>query len=247
MVLRAEVYQLQQQLAQLRQDLEKSQAELLLAANRLRELATVPAVHADSAINLLPGLAERTNQRDPLTDMPNRALMMDRLESSIALSQRHGTRIAIIFLDLDNFKPINDSMGHAAGDTVLKLAARRIESAVRDSDAVSRHGGDEFLVLLNEVCHATDAALIAKKMLLNLTTPCLVDQQKIQITASIGIAICPDDSQDAATLIALADAAMYRSKRRGGGSYTFHDPQECASSIALSNQPKISLQALQVH
>ena len=217
--LRAEILRLQQQLGNLRANLQ--------AQGRAR---------ASNHVGEVAGLA---NQRDPLTDMPNRALMMDRLESSIALSRRYGTRIAVIFLDLDNFKPINDSMGHAAGDTVLKLAARRIESAVRDSDAVSRHGGDEFLVLLNEVHHASDAALIAKKMLLSLTTPCLVNQQKVQITASIGIAICPDHSQDAAALIDLADAAMYRSKRRGGGSYTFHDPLECAPSIAFSGQATV--------
>ena len=212
--LRAEILRLQQHLGNLRANLQ--------------------AQGRDGANNHVGEMVGLANQRDPLTDMPNRALMMDRLESSIALSRRNETRIAVIFLDLDNFKPINDSMGHAAGDTVLKLAARRIESAVRDSDAVSRHGGDEFLVLLNELHHASDAALIAKKMLLNLTMPCLVNQKKVQIAASIGIAICPDHSQDAVALIDMADAAMYRSKRRGGGSYSFHDPLECASSISFS-------------
>ena len=219
-----EILRLQQQLGNLRTKLDDGVVSQLRATHQLQELTALQALRGLGTSQRDTDGPGHLNQRDPLTDMPNRALMLDRLQSAIALSQRHGTRIAILFVDLDRFKIINDSMGHAAGDKVLKLAAWRIESAVRDSDAVSRHGGDEFLVLLNEVNQASDAALIATKMLLNLTMPCLVNQQKVQISASIGISICPDHHQEAAALIDLADAAMYSSKRRGGGSYSFHEP-----------------------
>ena len=114
------------------------------------QLALV-ALHAESvaetAVSELGELA-RSGQRDPLTGLPNRLLMLDRLENAIATARRHETRIAVLFIDLDNFKRINDTLGHAIGDEALKLAARRLQSAVRDSDTVSRHGGEEFLVLL---------------------------------------------------------------------------------------------------
>jgi diguanylate cyclase (GGDEF)-like protein len=152
--------------------------------------------------------------------------MLDRLENAIALARRHVTRLAVLFLDLDQFKHINDTIGHAAGDEVLQLVARRIESVVRGSDTVSRHGGDEFLVLVGEVSRASDAGIIAAKILAVLTTPSRVGDHMLRLSASLGIATFPEDGDDAATLISRADAAMYRSKRRRRGGFEFHRDDE---------------------
>ena len=163
----------------------------------------------------------RVTQRDALTDTPNRALMLDRLENAIAMAKRHEARIAVLFVDIDHFKHINDRFGHAAGDAVLQLVARRLEEAVRESDTVSRHSGDEFLILLAEITQASDAALIATKMLAAVAAP-IEEAQPFPVTASVGIAIYPDDGVDAASLIERADAAMYRAKKTGGGRFEFH-------------------------
>ena len=169
-----------------------------------------------------------TSQRDVLTGTPNRALMLDRLESAIALARRRGTRAALFFVDVDRFKQINDTLGHAVGDTVLRLVTRRLESVIRDSDTVSRHGGDEFLVLLAEVSSPNDAALIAAKMLLAIAAR--GPEPLPALSASVGIAIYPEDGQEAALLIANADAAMYRSKKRGRGGFSFHSTPASGSA-----------------
>jgi diguanylate cyclase (GGDEF)-like protein len=148
------------------------------------------------------------------------------------MAQRRYTRCAVLFLDIDHFKQINDTLGHATGDAVLQLVARRLEAAVRDSDAVGRHGGDEFLVLLAEVSRMDDAVHIARKLIADIAAPSLVCGHLLQVSVSVGIAIYPDDAPDAQTLIGLADAAMYRSKRRGGGSFTFHGDKPAADGPA---------------
>jgi len=187
-------------------------AAQLLQANEQLVLAALDArTLADAAAGKLDEL-KQSGQRDPLTGTPNRALMRDRVNSAISLARRHNTHAAVLFIDLDSFKQINDDLGHAAGDEVLKLVARRLEAVVRDSDTVSRHGGDEFLVLLAEVSHAADARLIADTVLSVLAAPCSVGGQELILSASLGIAVYPDDGQDAATLIQHADAAMYRAK-----------------------------------
>jgi diguanylate cyclase (GGDEF)-like protein len=127
-----------------------------------------------------------------------------------------------VFVDIDHFKKINDTLGHATGDGVLQMVARRLEAAVRDSDAVGRHGGDEFLVLLAEVSKMGDAEHIVRKMIADIAAPVLIGGHVLHVSVSAGIATYPDDAADASTLIDLADAAMYRSKHRGGGSFTFH-------------------------
>ena len=166
----------------------------------------------------------RMNQRDALTDTPNRALMLDRLQSAIGMAQRRGTYAAVLFLDVDNFKKINDTLGHAVGDAVLQLVARRLESSVRDSDAVGRHGGDEFLVLLPEVSKIADVSVIAEKILCDIAAPAQVMGHALQLSISVGVAIYPDDGVEADSLIGLADSAMYCSKRSGGGQFAFHAP-----------------------
>jgi diguanylate cyclase (GGDEF)-like protein len=121
--------------------------------------------------------------------------MLDRLENAIVHARRRGSRIAVLFVDLDRFKQINDSRGHAVGDEVLQLVARRLESVVRQSDTVSRHGGDEFLVLLSDVAQASDAARVAAKMLSTLAAPAIVGGEAMRVSASIGITIFPEDGR----------------------------------------------------
>ncbi len=160
-------------------------------------------------------------QHDFLTDLPNRMLLSDRIASAIALARRHGKRRAVLFLDLDGFKHINDSLGHPVGDLLLQSVAQRLKACVRSSDTVSRQGGDEFVVLLSEIEHAADAARSAEKMVVTLAAPHDVAGKELHISASIGISIYPEDGQDAETLIKCADTAMYHAKEKGRNNYQF--------------------------
>jgi len=224
--VRAELVSLRRELSSLKQQLVAPHASLLVAAN---EQLVISALQADSiaetAKSDLDELA-RTSQRDVLTDTPNRSLMLDRLEHAIAMAKRNNKRIAVLFVDLDKFKNINDTQGHAVGDEVLQQTARRVESVLRDSDTVSRHGGDEFLVLLADISQPSDAAQIARKMLTAILAPCQISGNAIQLSASIGIALYPDDGFDAMTLIDRADAAMYCSKKSGAGEFRFYAAQD---------------------
>ena len=220
--IRAHIIRSRTELEQLQREFGGARAAQLVEANAQLVLAALQAeTVAETATSHLDELA-RSSQRDALTDTPNRALMLDRLENAISLARRHVTRLAVLFLDLDQFKHINDTLGHAVGDEVLQLVARRLESVVRASDTVSRHGGDEFLVLIGEVSKASDAAVIAAKILAVLTAPARVGDHLLRLSASLGIATYPDDGEDAATLVSRADAAMYRSKRRRLGGFEFH-------------------------
>ena len=220
--IRAEIVRSRQELAKVQHDVSGARAAQLVEANERLVLAALQAqTVAEMARAHLDELA-RSSQRDALTDTPNRALMLDRLENAIALARRHVTRLAVLFLDLDQFKDINDTFGHAVGDEVLQLVARRLESVVRASDTVSRYGGDEFLVLVGEISQASDPALIAAKILAVLTAPSRVGDHTFRLSASVGVAIYPEDGEDAATLISRADAAMYRSKRRRRGGFELH-------------------------
>jgi diguanylate cyclase (GGDEF)-like protein/PAS domain S-box-containing protein len=164
-------------------------------------------------------------QHDFLTDLPNRMLLNDRLSHAIALARRHGRRLAVLFLDLDHVKHINDSLGHPIGDQLLKAVGLRLCACVRGSDTVSRQGGDEFVVLLSEIEHAEDAAFTAEKMRTTVMTPYSIEKHDLHISASIGISIYPDDGGDAETLIKSADTAMYHAKDCGRNNYQFfrHD------------------------
>ncbi len=196
-----------------------SRSAEILEANEQLVLAALHSDHiAETAVSELFGLTN-TVQRDGLTNTPNRALMIDRMEHAIDMAQRGDMRLAVLFLDLDQFKKINDTHGHVIGDEVLKLVARRLEASVRASDTVSRFGGDEFVVLLTEISQASDAALVAVTMLAEIATPSQVASGTVHLSASIGIAMYPYDGTDAATLISRADQAMYRAKRQGGGGF----------------------------
>lgn len=165
--------------------------------------------------------ASKSAGLDALTQLPNRVLLLDRLTSAIAIARRHGARLGLLFVDLDNFKQINDTLGHAVGDEALKRLASCLASAVRAADTVSRYGGDEFLVLLTEVSHGSDAILVADKMIALISAPSHIGDHVLRMTASIGISIYPDDGDDALTLIERADAAMYHAKRQGLGRSVF--------------------------
>lgn len=164
---------------------------------------------------------ERACQFDALTGMPNRSVMRGRLDGALAMARRHGTSLALLFLDLDHFKQLNDTAGHAAGDEVLKRVADRLRKALRESDTVSREGGDEFLVLLPDVGNAEGVAGIAQKLLEAVAKPMVRDGCSFKVCASIGVALWPGDGGDGAALIDRADAAMYEAKRAGGGTYRF--------------------------
>jgi diguanylate cyclase (GGDEF)-like protein/PAS domain S-box-containing protein len=163
-------------------------------------------------------------QHDSLTDLPNRVLLNDRLTQAIAQARRNQKKLALLFLDVDRFKNINDSLGHDVGDHLLQTVAQRLLACVRSTDTVSRQGGDEFVILLSEVTHAQDAAISADKILLVLSTPYHIDQHELHLTVSIGIVTYPDDGIDAATLMKNADFAMYHAKDSGRNNYQFFKP-----------------------
>jgi diguanylate cyclase (GGDEF)-like protein/PAS domain S-box-containing protein len=160
-------------------------------------------------------------EHDFLTGLPNRMLLNDRINQAIASAQRHGKRVAVLFLDLDGFKHINDSLGHPIGDKLLKSIASRLVDCVRISDTVSRQGGDEFVVLLSEVDQAEDVAVAARRMLTAVAGAHSVDQKDLHITTSIGTSIYPEDGRDAETLIRNADTAMYQAKENGRQGFQF--------------------------
>ncbi len=166
-------------------------------------------------------------QHDTLTDLPNRLLLNERLTQAISLARRRHSLLAVLFLDVDRFKQINDSMGHASGDALLRSMAHRMIHTVRESDTVSRHGGDEFIILLPEVEQIRDATLCAQHLLASLHRPHSIDPQMLRVTVSIGIALFPTDSADADTVIRHADIAMINAKMLGGAQCQLFSPRMC--------------------
>lgn len=219
--------------------LSHSRAEQVVEANEQLVVAALlsraDALAARRALNDAP----RTSHIDPLTQLPNRLLLRDRLNQAMATAKRKGTRLALLFVDLDDFKSINDTLGHAIGDAVLQQVAQRLSGALREADTVSRHGGDEFLLLLGEVSQRADVALVAGHVQQALGAPCHVNGRELRLTVSIGISLYPDDGDDATTLINHADAAMYRAKHRGRGGHAFHGeaPTDRAAPAAPAALP----------
>ncbi len=163
-------------------------------------------------------------QHDFLTGLPNRMLLNDRIGQSIAFASRHRNKVAVLFLDLDGFKHINDSLGHPVGDKLLQSVAKRLVECVRASDTVSRQGGDEFVVLLSESQQLEDAAITARRMLATVAEVHRVGAHDLHVTASVGVSVYPDDGHDAETLIKNADTAMYQAKDKGKQGYQFFKP-----------------------
>ena len=185
----------------------------------------VMVFHDVSAARALSLRMSYLAQHDSLTDLPNRILLNDRLTQAMALAHRHRQKLAVLFLDVDRLKHINDTLGHDIGDRLLQSVAQRLPDCVRSSDTVSRLGGDEFVVLLSEVMKTEDAAVSAHKILLALSAPHRMDERDLHVTVSIGIATYPDDGTEAETLMKNADVAMYYAKDSGRNNYQFfrHD------------------------
>jgi diguanylate cyclase (GGDEF)-like protein/PAS domain S-box-containing protein len=177
--------------------------------------------HDVSAAKAMATKIEHSAQHDYLTNLPNRLLLNDRIEHAITLANRHRTQLAILYLDLDNFKYINDTLGHATGDKLLQSVTKRLKECVRDSDTVSRHGGDEFVILLVETKNSEAAALLAQKILDALQAMHTIGKNQLHITSSIGISVYPADGLDADTLLKSADTAMYYAKEKGRNNYQF--------------------------
>jgi diguanylate cyclase (GGDEF)-like protein len=158
---------------------------------------------------------------DVLTGLPNRLLFAAQLAQSLQRASRQGQQIALLFIDLDRFKSVNDTLGHAAGDELLRVVAQRLRAAVRAEDTVARLGGDEFTVVLEEVAGTAAAAATARKLHDALAAPMELQGRPVTVSATIGIALFPADGSDADTLMRAADVAMYRAKRRGRRSQAF--------------------------
>lgn len=252
--LRREIERARVELTRVRRDVVAAEGQLgsrqaaqIVEANEQLVLSAVRAqMDADTAAQASSEAlkeASRSAEFDALTELPNRLLLRDRLAQAISSAKRHRTRSALLFLDLNHFKQINDTLGHAVGDQVLKLAANRLASSVRAADTVSRHGGDEFVILLSEVGQSCDAVVIADKLSAALGVPSRVGDQVVRLTASIGISLYPDDGEDADTLIERADAAMYHAKRRRLRSFVFRradaksEPDLSTAALPSLQQP----------
>jgi diguanylate cyclase (GGDEF)-like protein len=175
---------------------------------------------------------------DALTDLPNRNLLGDRIAQSIAQTHRAGERLALLFLDLDRFKFINDSFGHTVGDGLLKAVAARLLGTVRDSDTVARLGGDEFVIMAPGLIHAGDAANVAKKILATFAVPFVVAGRELHVTASIGVSIYPEDGDNSNTLLKSSDAAMYRAKEQGRNGF-----QHYTREMSVQAQERVELES----
>src|SRR3984893_11135648 len=225
-----------------------------------RVTGAVIVFHDVSAARAMALQMSHLAQHDVLTDLPNRMMLTDRVDQAISLARRNRSSLAVLFLDLDNFKNINDSLGHSAGDRLLQAVATRLSACIRLSDTVGRLGGDEFVVLLTEVKHPADAAVSARKILAALMRPYRIGEHDLRVTASVGLSTYPADGHDAETLIRNADAAMYWAKKNGRNNYRFFDSGQDApvdnwisveaglrlalerQEFVLHYQPKVNLQ-----
>jgi diguanylate cyclase (GGDEF)-like protein/PAS domain S-box-containing protein len=184
-------------------------------------IGAVMVFHDASASRDVVARMSHLAQHDFLTDLPNPVLLNDRITQAIALADRHDKQLAVLFIDLDHFKRINDSLGHATGDKLLQSVALRLKACVRGSDTVARRGGDEFIVLLSEIARAEDAGRSADKIIAAVKAVHPIDGHELRVTISVGIGICPLDGSDADTLLRSADAAMYQAKTDGRDCYRF--------------------------
>jgi diguanylate cyclase (GGDEF)-like protein/PAS domain S-box-containing protein len=187
-------------------------------------IGAVVVIHDVSAVRAMSLKMAHVSQHDALTDLPNRVLLNDRLSQAIALALRNNKKTAVLLLDLDRFKHVNDMLGHYVGDRLLKEIAKRIKGCMREADTVSRQGGDEFIILLQEVSDTIGTARAATQVLSLIAQPYFIDDHEVHITGSLGISVCPDDGEDADTLIKHADAAMYQAKMQGRNKYQFFTP-----------------------
>lgn len=178
--------------------------------------------HAEMQLLVLNQKLQQQATHDPLTGLPNRRLLVDRLEQSLARARRYNDRVAMLFIDLDGFKGVNDRLGHTAGDEVLEIIGKRLGHLLRTADTAARLGGDEFGILLSTIGGRGDAAMVAKKVLDAIGAPFILHSETCYLGASIGISLYPEHGQSADELISHADAAMYDVKHAGKGAYAFY-------------------------
>lgn len=167
--------------------------------------------------------AERMALHDALTGLPNRVLLLDRMRQTLARRGRHREFVAVLFLDLDGFKPVNDTYGHECGDQVLKVTARRLVEAMRGGDTASRIGGDEFVLVLAELKNGLHAGLTANRLIKSVTNPIGYKDFQVRVSASMGISVAPNDGEEPEELLRKADEAMYLAKKSGKNGYAFHN------------------------
>ena len=209
--------------------------DMLRQANAHLVIATLDANKLTEQVEAAKLKLAHLAHHDGLTGLPNRMLLQDRLGQAIEVARRQGLQLAVLFMDLDRFKHINDSLGHAVGDQLLKSVAQRLLACVRQSDTVSRQGGDEFVLLLSQVQHADDAAQFAQKILTALALPHPIDGHDLHVSVSIGISIYPADGQDAETLLKCADTAMYHAKENGRNNFKFFEQEMNARAVERQN------------
>lgn len=221
--LRAELLMMRRELSEGDREIHSRSIQLTEVNEKLVQAALDADETGDTSLSELFEVTI-ASQRDPLTNIPNRTLILDRIERCVALAARSNIGVAVLYLNLDHYKKINDLHGHRIGDDALWEVARRLEAAVRNSDSVGRINGDEFLVLLPAVGSEADASLVATKLGFAIAAPTYLHKLTLHISASIGIAIYPRNGLDSCTLISGAEEAMYRVKRRGGGGFEFALP-----------------------
>jgi len=206
-------------------------ASLTLALLAITTILLVYDAHLESNVRRYNEMLEHANARlrhaathDALTGLPNRVLLADRLQQAIARASRNGIRFAVLVVDLDRFKAINDSLGHIAGDELLQEVARRLSGMLRKEDTLARLGGDEFVLLIHEVSGPQDAEAVARKILTQVALPLQLAGLDVHVSPSVGISLCPDDGSDSETLLQHADAAMYHAKKKGRNTFQFFAP-----------------------
>ncbi|SNS53367.1 diguanylate cyclase (GGDEF) domain-containing protein [Noviherbaspirillum humi] len=214
------------------------------SARALLKLERLASIRQTERLEALERAA-RLAHYDALTGLPNRVLLQERMNAAIRNAERRATNFALLFIDLDRFKPINDIHGHQAGDQVLKEISARLQAMVREIDTVARLGGDEFVVLLSETRSADDAAAIADKLIKTVERPYVVSEDEMFLSASVGIAVYPKDGSDPAALMEHADAAMYYAKSLGKRNFQFYAPtmtHEAMRRASVERQIRIALE-----
>jgi diguanylate cyclase (GGDEF)-like protein len=245
---REETADLREEAADQREEAATSKAKLNAITQALlkeaNERLIIASIHAHKMTESAE-LANKMASHDHLTGLPNRSLLNDRMAQSIAFAQRHGKKVALMFMDLDRFKHINDSLGHAVGDELLKSIAKRLQTCVRHYDTVCRQGGDEFVLLLNEVDKLHDAILTAEKIIEVMSLPHLIGGTQLNVTFSIGISIYPDDGKDLETLARKADVAMYQAKDKGRNTYQVYIEEMDVRALARQSMEQELHRALE--
>ncbi len=203
--------------------------------NKYIEIKAFPLVQDDQNIKVVHIVRDITDRKkmeeflqhhayyDNLTGLPNRLLFMEHVRLRLSYARRNRSRVAILFLDLDHFKYINDTLGHIVGDGLLKIVAERLKACIRESDLVARMGGDEFIVILSDINTAEDAAIVGRKIIASLMEPFFIESHNVNTTASIGISIYPDDGEGEEDLLKNADIAMYNAKKQGRNTCEFYN------------------------